>query len=472
LTHEFPGRAKNIISGNTFEDETHSRLFVEDWKKLRLDEHLGWTAGDTIWWLFLARDTEPFRRFGMRFSRMSVVDEGDPLVRFAHSEAGEACGHVFFSNVVPVASALQAETGLEYRYFGVHHLDREPGHVLDSPGIFEHQILDEHQRRMARVLANEMFDIFFEMHDCFLHYAKTYAETGAHPQRMRDVKYPLAQVAASPPPSHRSQYLSPEQAELRRLLDERKRHTAAHPFYSWLQWEDSISPREKLQRFVPMWVMDIMGYRDLNRYALRYAQPGDERERAINAWVEMLETHSALFMNDWDQLGMDALLGWQARQTLKFLFLDPRTDVHRRNIASFIKLAFAHAQPVRRFWLLEALESSGLAFFANTRIIASQVERQSGIRLDYLGDRHDLAHPSLLDSRSAAMQYAAGAMTPEDRDVAAGMIETVFDAVDEQLSISLEVATSNRLAIPRGSDEREEGRARAGIGMSSSAQPG
>src|SRR5262249_19558535 len=65
---------ENIINGNTLEDETHSRLFLEDWKKLALDDRLGWRASDTLWWLFLAPDTEPFRKYGMDFSRMTVVD--------------------------------------------------------------------------------------------------------------------------------------------------------------------------------------------------------------------------------------------------------------------------------------------------------------------------------------------------------------------------------------------------------------
>src|SRR5262249_9371078 len=78
---------EEIINGNTFEDETHSRLFLEDWRKLNLDERLGWRASEALWWLFLAPETEAFRRFVMEFARMTVVDKGDVLVRFAHSEA-------------------------------------------------------------------------------------------------------------------------------------------------------------------------------------------------------------------------------------------------------------------------------------------------------------------------------------------------------------------------------------------------
>ena len=45
---------EQVINGNTDEDETHSRLFIEDWRKLHLDDKLGWRASDALWWLFLA----------------------------------------------------------------------------------------------------------------------------------------------------------------------------------------------------------------------------------------------------------------------------------------------------------------------------------------------------------------------------------------------------------------------------------
>jgi hypothetical protein len=37
---------KWIIDSGTREDETHSRLFMEDWRKLNLDPRLGWKTSD------------------------------------------------------------------------------------------------------------------------------------------------------------------------------------------------------------------------------------------------------------------------------------------------------------------------------------------------------------------------------------------------------------------------------------------
>jgi hypothetical protein len=116
----------------------------------------------------------------------------------------------------------------------------------------------------------------------------------------------------------------------------------------------------------------------------------------------------------------------------------------RRNMASFVKLAYAYPDPVLRFWLMTALESSGEAFFHNTRMLAERVEKETGKRLDYLGDRHSLSHPALEpDEEADRVLFRSEALTAEGRDIAIGMVETVFDAITEQYSLSLDLATRN-----------------------------
>ncbi|WP_437618601.1 hypothetical protein [Sorangium sp. So ce1151] len=442
-----------IINGNTLEDETHSRLFMEDWKKLRLDERLGWRASDTLWWLFLAEETEPFRRFVMEFARMTVEDGGDPLIRFAHSEAGEACGNAFFSNVAKVADALEERTGIKYRYFGSHHLDREPGHVLESPGVFDEQVLDARQRPLAVALATRMFDIFEEMHGCFLRYAESYVARGVTPRRTRSA--PLQSTSREPaeqgpgPEAERQGSMPIYHEDVRRVLLEKKARAAQHPLYAWLRDELRLGPEDKLLRFIPMWIGDIMGYRDLMRYAVRYRAATTPQQSLINQWCDDLETHSELFMNDWDALDMDSVLGWTASDMLKFYFLDRHMDVHRRNMCTFLKLAMRHGSPALRFWFLEAMEASGHAFFENVKRLAVAVEQQRGIRLDYLGDRHDVKHPSRERRVDPAACITSERISPAERDIAIGMVETIFEALDEQLTLSLEVSRSNKLGVRR-----------------------
>ncbi|MGW8356507.1 hypothetical protein [Streptomyces wedmorensis] len=441
---------RQAINAHTFEDQTHSRLYLEDWEKLGLDGRLGWSASDTLWWLFLADANEAARKHGIYFLSMGVTDQADPLLRFAHSEVIEACGNVFFEHVVHIAQALGDRTGEDYRYLGPFHLARETGHV-DTEGAFEDTILDDHQRERALDLANTMFDLFEEMFDRFLAYAETYVTTRTVP---RPDARPIAAVSASPQahgarprlggPVHLSQ------TPIQNRLHQRKAQTACHPFYQWLHNRREVTAKQALQRFLPMWAMDIMGYRDLNHYAMRYPHPTLAREHAVNRWVDDLTTHNTLYLADWQQLDLDRLLGWSASDTLRFCFLDPQMDVHRRNIVKFTTLAAANPDPVLRLWLMHALESSGDAFFHNTRQLALQAEADNpGLRLDYLADRHDIAHrPHLADPRIEPVSFKDLPLGDDDCQGAIDMIDTVFDSVDEQLDISLDVALGNTFNIP------------------------
>ena len=197
--------------------------------------------------------------------------------------------------------------------------------------------------------------------------------------------------------------------------------------------------------------MDIIGYRDLNYYVFHYPDASGDQKRAINAWVNNLETHSILVFRDWDALGLDALLGWSASETLEFCFLDPAMDVHRENIVKFMKLGLRHPHPVLRYWLMHALESSGDAFFHTTQKVALQAEKEGVGPLDYLADRHDTVHrePGRSIEGIHAM-FHEEPLTTEQIAIAEEMIHIVFDSVDHQLDLSYEAVTTNRFNIPTG----------------------
>ena len=444
------------INIHTFEDQTHSRLFLQDWRRLGLDERLGWQASDTLWWLFLAEANEVARGHAIYFLSMATADQDDPLLRFAHAEVIEACGSVFFNHVASIAARFEDESGVELPYLGPYHLALESGH-MDCEDLFEEQQLDDARRARAIELADTMFDIFFDTFDTWLNNARDFVAAGSAPRPRPSVAVGSATVGQpAVEPSGGAFGARPRtdgpvhatQQAVQQLLDERKARTAEHPFYLWLQNRGHITALQALRRFLPMWAMDIMGYRDLNRYAMRYQQPQSDLAQVVNGWVDDLITHNTLYLNDWRELGLDQLLGWSASDTLDFCYLDPQVDVHRRNIVLFTQLAADHPEPLVRLWLMHALESSGDAWFANSQILAREVEASTDIRLDYLGDRHEIAHQPVAPGRQNTVKFKSQPMLPEQAEVVSAMIHTVFDAVDEQLDISLDVALSNKFDIP------------------------
>ncbi|MCX2185027.1 hypothetical protein KV205_31595 [Streptomyces sp. SKN60] len=437
------------INLHSFEDETHSRLFLDDWRRLGLDERLGWRASDTLWWLFLAEANEVARGHGIRFLSLAAADEGDPLLRFAHSEVIEACGAVFFGYVAPIASQLTGTTGIDYPYLGPYHLARETGH-MDCEEVFESVLLDDRLRDRAMELADAMFDVFSEMFDTFMRFAQRYVVSGAVPLPAFTPPTEVASASGARYVVDTGGPIHPSQVPLQRLLGERKERTARHPFYLWLRDRLDLSPLQAMRRFIPLWAMDIMGYRDLNTYAMRYDRPANALEGAVNSWVDDLQTHSALFLSDWRELGLDQLLGWTASDTLEFCFLDPQMDIHRRNMAGFTHLAAAHTDPVLRLWLMHALESNGDAFFEHSTKVAGDIEADTGLRLDYLTGRHELAHMPKhpAEAQSTPVTFKDQPLDPQRCEIVSGMIEASFDAIDEHLTLALDVALSNKFRIP------------------------
>lgn len=429
-----------VINSGTFEDRTHSRMFVADWRLLGLDERLGWRASDMLWWLFVSDEQEPMRYAGMRFLRFAVDDGGNPFIRFGHSEGGEAAGHVFLSHSASIADELAKKTGRDYRYFGTYHLDRETGHVGNTEGLFEARVLEEPDRAAALLATDGMFDVFERIFTCWLAYAKRYVETGSIPVRpaLQDgaVRYRRVQPA---PLDLEPFYDYPRSARIAWTLNDRRARAAAHPFYRWLQASD-MSPRDRLCAFVPLWTMDILGYRDLARYALSYADPQSEAEYAINRWAAELSSHSSLFLGDWAGLALDERLGFTASGTLEYLFLDPDLDVHRQHLMEFAQLAMRHKDPALRWWLMTALEATGEAFFAHTRPLAEAVEREFGVRLDYLAERH-------CTSANVRPGRPPSPLRAEDEDVAIGLVHTVFDALETNLTLSYAAARADRFGI-------------------------
>jgi hypothetical protein len=436
LRYPEPANAyERAINKHTFEDETHSRLFIEDWRKLGLDERLGWRASDALAWCHAAPQTELFRDHGMELLKMCALAE-DPLVRFPLMEAIEACGHVFFSATSAAAAEVEDAVGSELRYFGEYHLRREVGHVLAGGKLFENATLDERRHERARALVNRFFDMFLMQCDQFLCF------TGGVPRGTGEPPVPGPGPRSAAPERPRGQ-LAPGPARVLRALEERRRAAEAHPLFRWMAARrNGRGAREVLRQLALLWAPDILGYRDLVSYALSYATPAGERERAINRRLSLLRSHHRLFLRDWIALDMDEVLGWRASDTVDFYYRGEQTEPQRQSMSRFVKLAHRHPAPALRHWLIEALEASGEAFFRNTRSLALQVEGQDGIRLDYLAGRHALAHPALVpDEQADAVDFAREALDPGEQEIAIGMIGTVFDCLEKQLTHSLQLAS-------------------------------
>ncbi len=433
---------EKAINHHTAEDETHSALFLDDWVELGLDATLGWGVEDTVAWYYAAPETEIFRRFAMRIIQM-CVDNRDPLIRFGFMEAIETCGHVFFGHTAPLAERLARRTGAALRYFGPYHLSRETGALIDADDLFESAVLTSAQRAESIRLVHEVFDMFTEKNHHLLAFAKRMTES----ENVPSPAAALRRCVASPPRG--SAPLDPVETALidvdHRTIAEQIRARSdrlrAHPFPAWISGGPG-TPADRLAKFLPLWIPDVMGYADLMSYALPFPNPKGPVERALNRRLGLLASHHRLFAEDAAALRLNERLNWTAGETLRFLGHRSETDLQRESMAAFTRAAFMYPSPVIRYWLMEALQASGEAFFHHGGVLARELEQGAGIRLDYLADRHELAHPALPpDHEADAVSFTRLPVTKEERDVAIRVVDTVFDQLEKQFDQSLRLVT-------------------------------
>ncbi|WP_257266988.1 hypothetical protein [Endozoicomonas sp. ONNA2] len=148
-------------------------------------------------------------------------------------------------------------------------------------------------------------------------------------------------------------------------------------------------------------------------------------------------------MADWLALELDDHLGWRTSDALEFFFLDPMMDKHRRALITFGMLMLQFEDPFLRLWFLEILEASGHGFFHHCQPVAVTAEQQNGIRLNYLANRHHLVH----DHNGKLLDTIAVKSIPihqEQVQVITLFIDTIFDALEQNLSSSLKFVQANR----------------------------
>jgi hypothetical protein len=358
-------------------------------------------------------------------------------------EAIETCGHVFFGHTAPLAEERSRRTGAALRYFGPYHLARETGTLIDADDLFETVVLTPPQRRRAVALVEEVFAMFTVKNDHLLAYAQA-VTAGAAVPRPAQAARPAVALGGEVRPLHAVEQSSP--GPLGERLAERKAALAGHPFLAWLA-SPTADPVARLHAFVPLWIPDIMGYADLMTYALADPEPRDAAERALNRHAARLACHHRLFLADAATLDLDGALGWGAGETLRFLGHSSATELQRGSVAAFVDIAFRYRSPVARYWLMEALQASGEAFFQHGSVLARAVERRLGRPLHYLADRHRLAHPTLdPDPAADAVRLAQLPATAAEQRAALEGIDTVFDRLTAQMDQSLREMNVTRTA--------------------------
>jgi hypothetical protein len=158
---------QEMVNVHTLEDDHHWPWYLEDFTKLGFDV----ARPGTDWMRFLwSEETKQNRILSARLTAMVKGTSG--LERLAIIEAIEETGNVLFSAILPLAQAIENETGVELRYCGDFHFSRESGHAVNADHAALARVeLTETQRAHFKRQVDDVFSWFADWTHELLRYA-------------------------------------------------------------------------------------------------------------------------------------------------------------------------------------------------------------------------------------------------------------------------------------------------------------
>lgn len=162
-----------IVNNHTYEDDHHWLWFLQDLETLGIDISVNFSDALNFLW---KEETKGARWVSHQIFRAAFG--ASPITKLAILEVIEATGNVFFSTAAPIAQELRTITQKELLYFGCFHLAVETGHTtgtLEVDKVIKNIQLSEETRQEAFKIVDNLFEVFTELTDELLVYAKTHS---------------------------------------------------------------------------------------------------------------------------------------------------------------------------------------------------------------------------------------------------------------------------------------------------------
>jgi len=177
-----------IVNNHTYEDDHHWLWFLEDLETLGINKAVKFNDALNFLW---NEETKASRWVTHHIFRYAFA--ASPITKLAILEVIEATGNVFFSTAAPIAQELRTITQKEFLYFGCFHLAVETGHTTGTPEVdqlIKNIQLTEETRQEVFKIVEHLFEVFTELTDDLLVYAKTHSFEHSFVQS-REILQPL-----------------------------------------------------------------------------------------------------------------------------------------------------------------------------------------------------------------------------------------------------------------------------------------
>ncbi|MGB8941684.1 MAG: hypothetical protein WCD21_15825 [Streptomyces sp.] len=218
------------------------------------------------------------------------------------------------------------------------------------------------------------------------------------------------------------------------------------PLLDWISETDDF-PGERKLRMGLFGSAFAMSFRDINLYHVSYGSGSDldPQQRMLSAHAAEDGTHSRLFLQDARTLQWDKLTGFTAGQSLYWLTAHPRTETDRFLAIRLAARLASTSNPRLRYPLVETIEVTGHAFFAEIVKPARQFEEATGKTLVFWGDHHLALEEGHTHGDEGAFEVE---LAPEERSAAVGMVAALFADRERQYEYLLHWGQKAEVAAP------------------------
>ncbi|QRK09473.1 hypothetical protein JQX13_04860 [Archangium violaceum] len=405
---EQDAKLQDTINHHVQEDRTHARLFLADFRKLELDELWGTRRASSLMWaLWVSPLLDPGRAVESQRIQEVVGDEAAaPAYRYLHVEQLEKDGNLLFSSTTRQAVQVKQQTGITPVYFGMHHLERESGHVGGSE--LGQVAFSAEQTERAFRLVERKHALSVEMND-FMHRFVQMAEDAGGPEpllscerreRMSVVREQLAEYQAGRLPAP-TWSLRPESfTEQGELIAAWHRHHAdfvGHPISRLMREARGPEVVFALRCAALLFAPRISALHGFYLQDCRVAEPAAGPGRpTVDFLRRTFSTEAELFFHDWEVLEMDDHIPWAPAELLEWWFFDKvygRPELEA--LHEFRRETLRHPNdPLLKYWALMSVHFMSRAFFGNLRVLTERfaVDHPERSPLVYLEGTHHLLY--------------------------------------------------------------------------------
>lgn len=197
---------QEMVNQHTLEDDHHWPWYLEDFTKLGFDAP---AAPSDVMRFLWGQETEQNRILAARL--IGLIEGTSGLERLVLIEAIEETGNVLFGTILPLAQELEQRFGMQLRYLGAFHFEKESGHAVNSDA--DHRALAAVKLTTEqRAHSKHAVDLVFSHFEEWTHELHRYAL--AHPLFGKPATLPAAKAPSESATFRRAEAVTEELAEL------------------------------------------------------------------------------------------------------------------------------------------------------------------------------------------------------------------------------------------------------------------